>query len=73
MRLIEVIERLNLMRERCCNGYDAEALNLAIKDVDIYDRIKAIIDNWAVDDDEHELLEKIADIIDGTEEENGNT
>lgn len=63
MRLIEVIERLNLMRERCCNGYDAEALNLAIKDVDIYDRIKAIIDNWAVDDDEHELLERIADII----------
>ena len=27
----EVIERLHLMQERCCNGYDAEALNLAIK------------------------------------------
>jgi hypothetical protein len=27
-------------------------------------KIKAIIDNWAVDDDEHELLEQIADIID---------
>ena len=27
----EVIERLNLMQERCCNGYDAEAINLAIK------------------------------------------
>lgn len=27
----EVIERLNLMQERCCNGYDAEAINYAIK------------------------------------------
>lgn len=27
----EAIERLNLMQERCCNGYDAEAINLAIK------------------------------------------
>lgn len=27
----EVIERLNLMQERCCNGYDAEAIYLAIK------------------------------------------
>lgn len=27
----EVIERLHLMQERCCNGYDAEAINLAIK------------------------------------------
>ena len=63
MRLIEMIERLNLMQERCCNGYDAEAINFAIKDIGICDRIKAIIDNWAVDDDEHELLEKIADII----------
>jgi hypothetical protein len=29
-----------------------------------YDKIKAIINGWAVDDDEHELLEQIADIID---------
>lgn len=27
----EAIERLNLMQERCCNGYDAEAINLALK------------------------------------------
>ena len=27
----EAIERLNLMQERCCNGYDAEAIYLAIK------------------------------------------
>ena len=27
----EVIERLHLMQERCCNGYDAEAINLTIK------------------------------------------
>ena len=29
-----------------------------------FTKIKAIIDNWKVDDDEHELLEQIADIID---------
>ena len=38
-----------------------------------YNKIKAIIDGWAVDDDEHELLEEIADIIsaerDGAENE----
>lgn len=38
-----------------------------------YDKIKAIINGWAVDDDEHELLEEIADIIsaerDGAENE----
>ena len=28
-----------------------------------FNEIKAIINNWAVDDDEHELLEQIADII----------
>ena len=27
----DAIERLNLMQERCCNGYDAEAINCAIK------------------------------------------
>lgn len=27
----EAIERLNLMQERCCNGYDAEAIYLAKK------------------------------------------
>jgi len=26
-------------------------------------KIKTIIDNWAVDDDEHALLEQIADIV----------
>ena len=36
----EVIERLNLMQERCCNGYDAEAINLAIKAVEVVDKIK---------------------------------
>lgn len=41
------------------------ALDLAIKDIGVCDRIKAIINNWAVDDDEHELLEQIADIMGG--------
>lgn len=27
----EAIERLSLMQERCCNGYDAEAIYLAKK------------------------------------------
>lgn len=34
-----------------------------------FNKIKAIIDKWVVDDDEHELLEKIADVIDGEEED----
>ena len=27
----EVIDRLSIMQGRCCNGYDEEALELAIK------------------------------------------
>jgi len=34
-----------------------------------FNKIKALIDNWAVDDDEHELLEKISDIVNDTEVE----
>ena len=37
----EAIERLNLMQERCCNGYDAEAINYAIKAIRIVDIIEA--------------------------------
>lgn len=37
----EAIERLNLMQERCCNGYDAEAINFAIKAI----RIVEVIEN----------------------------
>lgn len=36
----------------------------------VLDRIKTIIDGWAVDDDEHELLNQIADIIDEEAENN---
>lgn len=36
----EVIERLNLMQERCCNGYDAEAINLAKKAIRIVEVIE---------------------------------
>lgn len=36
----EAIERLNLMQERCCNGYDAEAINYAIKALRIVDIIE---------------------------------
>ena len=32
-----------------------------------FNKIKAIIDNWAVDDDEHELLEQISDIVNDKE------
>lgn len=35
-----------------------------------FNKIKAIIDNWAVDDDEHELLEQISDIVNDAEVEN---
>lgn len=38
-------------------------------DIIKFNKIKAIIDNWAVDDDEHELLEKISDIVYDTEVE----
>ena len=36
------IERLNLMQESCCNGYDAEAINYAIKAI----RIVEVIEDW---------------------------
>lgn len=35
----EAIEKLNLMQERCCNGYDAEAINLAIKALNLVSRL----------------------------------
>jgi hypothetical protein len=35
----EAIERLNLMQERCCNGYDAEAIYLAIKALNLVSRL----------------------------------
>ena len=41
-------------------------------DIIKFNKIKEIIDNWAVDDDEHELLEKIADIVYDVEPENEN-
>lgn len=40
----EAIERLNLMQERCCNGYDAEAIYYAIKAI----RIVEVIENCFV-------------------------
>lgn len=49
---------------------DFKPCNRPISDTIKFNKIKAIIDNWAVDDDEHELLEQIADIVDGTEVEN---
>ena len=36
----EAIERLNIMKERCCNEYDAEAINFAIKDIRIVEVIQ---------------------------------
>lgn len=36
----EIIERLNLMQERCCNGYDAEAIYLAVKAIRIVEVIE---------------------------------
>lgn len=40
-----------------------EAVIIITKAIEAYGKIKAIIDGWAVDDDEHLLLEKIADIV----------
>ena len=40
-----------------------ETLYTSIKALEAYGKIKDIIDNWAEDDDEHLLLEKIADIV----------
>ena len=38
-----------------------------------FTEIKAIIDNWAVDDDEHILLERIANIINEDEDDEQTT
>ena len=60
-----------------CLDYYGEKLgckaefDLAITEVVKFAKIKSIVDNWAVDDDEHELLEQIADIINEEERTNG--
>ena len=58
----------------CVSGADMrEGAKMEIADTrsitEKFTKIKAIIDNWAVDDDEHELLEQIADIIEEEEDE----
>lgn len=47
---------------------DFKPCNRPISDTIKFNKIKAIVDNWAVDDDEHELLEQISDIVYGTKE-----
>lgn len=36
----KAIERLNLMQEKCCDGYDAEALYRAVKAIRIVELIE---------------------------------
>lgn len=62
----EAITVLNMIE--CHNPLSQDAKDLAIHALGVCDKIKAIIDGWAVDDDEHELLERIADIVGGEEE-----
>jgi hypothetical protein len=40
-----------------------QVITIALKALGVCDRIKAIIDGWAVDDDEYELLDQIANIM----------
>jgi len=67
-----------------CNKENADNINIATdmaiealenkrpsSDIIKFNKIKTIVDNWAVDDDEHELLEQIADIINEEERTNG--
>lgn len=43
------------------------ALEEGMLALEVVEKIKTIINNWAIDDDEHELLEQIADIIEEAE------
>ncbi len=61
----EVIERLNLMQESCCNGYDAEAIYLAKKAIRIVEVIEnCFIQNRGeglIDSDDWEDIKKFVD------------
>lgn len=64
----EAIERLNLMQERCCNGYDAEAINLAIKALEVVEKIKSEVKDWLEDEkwNDYEYINNISNIIKDT-------
>lgn len=67
---IEILKAYKDKLEASCSNQldlDIKAFDFAIKALYAYDKIKDIIDDWAVDDDEHELLEQISDIVDETE------
>lgn len=55
-----------VMSERLNGGWH---LDVKASDTIKFNKIKALIDNWAVDDDEHALLERIAYIVDDMEAE----
>lgn len=59
----EVIERLNLMQERCCNGYDAEAINFAVKAIRIIEVIEDGFkrDGNMMDSDDWEDIKKFVE------------
>jgi len=59
-----VYSPFTMMCYYCGADMRTEAESKAVK----FSKIKSIIDNWAVDDDEHKLLEQIADIIGGGNE-----
>lgn len=68
----EVIERLNLMQERCCNGYDAEAIYFAIKAIRIVEVIEDGFkrDGNMMDSDDWEDIKKFVE--NGAENEGDN-
>ena len=59
----EAIERLNLMQERCCNGYDAEAIYLAKKAIRIVEVIEDGFkrDGNMMDSDDWEDIKKFVE------------
>lgn len=59
----EIIERLNLMQERCCNGYDAEAIYFAIKAIRIVEVIEDGFkrDGNMMDSDDWEDIKKFVE------------
>lgn len=59
----EVIERLNLMQERCCNGYDAKAIYLAKKAIRIVEVIEDGFkrDGNMMDSDDWEDIKKFVE------------
>ena len=64
----KAIERLNLMQEKCCNGYDAEAIYLATRAIRIVELIEDTFkrdSNLMMDIDDWNEIKEVVDSGEG--------